>query len=79
MRIKTGPTRPRGFNRKAFTELPKSWIHEAFQWKDASWRGLSLEDYIIYEVHVGTYSTEGTFDAIIPYLDGMKELGSDST
>ena len=47
----------------------------AFQWKDASWRGLSLEDYIIYEIHVGTYTSEGTFDAIIPYLDEIKDLG----
>ena len=47
----------------------------AFQWKDASWLGLLLEDYVIYEVHVGTYTTEGTFDTIIPYLDGLKELG----
>ncbi len=47
----------------------------AFQWKDASWRGLSLEDYIIYEIHVGTYTSEGTFDAVIPYLGGIKDLG----
>ena len=47
----------------------------AFQWRDASWRGLSLEEYIIYEVHVGTYSTDGTFDAIIPSLGEIKKLG----
>jgi maltooligosyltrehalose trehalohydrolase len=46
-----------------------------YQWKDASWQGLSLEDYVIYEIHVGTYSSEGTFDAIIPFLGGIKELG----
>ena len=37
--------------------------------------GSPLEDYIIYEVHVGTYTREGTFDAIVPYLDEIKELG----
>ncbi len=47
----------------------------AFQWNDSRWRGLSLEDYIIYEIHVGTFSSEGTFDAIIPYLDEIKGLG----
>jgi len=47
----------------------------AVRWKDAGWHGLSLEDYIIYEVHVGTYSAEGTFDAIVPYLDEIKKLG----
>ena len=45
------------------------------QWKDATWRGLPLEEYIIYEVHVGTYSHEGTFDAIIPHLGELKDLG----
>ena len=46
-----------------------------FRCADATWRGLELEDYIIYEVHVGTYSSEGTFDAIIPYLSELNELG----
>ncbi len=45
------------------------------QWKDATWRGLPLEEYIICEVHVGTYSHEGTFDAIIPHLGELKDLG----
>lgn len=46
-----------------------------FRWGDANWRGLALEDYIIYEIHVGTYSSEGTFDAIVPHLVELKELG----
>jgi maltooligosyltrehalose trehalohydrolase len=46
-----------------------------YRWNDASWSGIPLEDYIIYEIHVGTYTPEGTFSAIIPYLDEIRELG----
>jgi maltooligosyltrehalose trehalohydrolase len=46
-----------------------------FIWEDADWCGLSLEDYIIYEVHVGTYTDEGTFDAITTHLPDMEKLG----
>lgn len=45
------------------------------RWGDTNWRGLSLEDYIIYELHVGTFTPEGTFDAIASYLSKIKELG----
>jgi maltooligosyltrehalose trehalohydrolase len=46
-----------------------------FVWEDSSWSGLSLQDYIIYELHVGTFTPEGTFDALIPRLNELKELG----
>jgi len=36
---------------------------------------LPLEEYIIYELHVGTFTKEGTFDAVIPHLDELKALG----
>ena len=47
----------------------------AFEWNDQEWRGLELEDYIFYELHTGTYTTEGTFDAIIPRIADLKSLG----
>ncbi len=47
----------------------------AFAWEDHDWKGIALRDYIIYELHVGTFTREGTFDAIIPHLDYLKELG----
>jgi maltooligosyltrehalose trehalohydrolase len=37
--------------------------------------GLSLDDLVIYELHVGTFSAEGTFDGVIPYLADLRELG----
>ena len=46
-----------------------------FQWTDSAWKGVPLEDAIIYEVHVGTATPEGTFDALIPRLDDLVSLG----
>ena len=48
---------------------------EKFLWSDAQWRGLPLSDYVIYELHVGTFTQQGTFDAIIPELRYLKKLG----
>jgi len=48
---------------------------EAFPWRDRGWRGIPLSSYILYELHVGTYTDEGTFDAVIPRLDHLVELG----
>jgi maltooligosyltrehalose trehalohydrolase len=54
---------------------PSEVLDTDFSWEDASWRGFDLEEYIIYELHVGTFSPEGTFDSIIPHLDALMELG----
>lgn len=47
----------------------------AFVWSDGDWRGLPLEDLVIYELHVGTATPQGTFDALIDKLDVLKALG----
>lgn len=47
----------------------------AFKWQDADWKNISLEEYIIYELHTGTFTPEGTFDAIAGKLDYLKDLG----
>lgn len=46
-----------------------------FPWTDAGWKGTPLEELVFYEMHVGTFTGEGTFDAAIPHLDGLRELG----
>lgn len=46
-----------------------------FPWGDAGWRGVELKDYVIYELHVGTFTPEGTFDAVVPHLGELKNLG----
>ncbi len=49
--------------------------HGAFIWTDAGWEGFPLDDMLIYELHVGTFTPEGTFEAIIPRLSSLRELG----
>lgn len=49
---------------------------DAFAWTDRGWHGLSLADLILYELHVGTFSKEGAFEAIVPWLDYLNhEVG----
>lgn len=50
-------------------------IATEFPWEDEAWFGCPLHDYILYELHVGTFTEEGTFDAIIPHLRELRELG----
>jgi maltooligosyltrehalose trehalohydrolase len=49
--------------------------HSAFKWEDSGWKGIPLFKMIMYEIHVGTFTPEGTFDAIIPRLDDLRDLG----
>ena len=48
----------------------------AFRWTDQEWRGRALHELILYELHCGTFTPEGTFFAVIPQLDCLiHELG----
>jgi maltooligosyltrehalose trehalohydrolase len=47
----------------------------AFEWTDDGWGGVSLDDLVIYELHVGTFSEEGTFDGVVQRLRGLRKLG----
>jgi maltooligosyltrehalose trehalohydrolase len=44
-----------------------------FQWEDEDWKGISLEEIILYEIHTGTFTQEGTFEGIIRLLDYLKQ------
>jgi maltooligosyltrehalose trehalohydrolase len=46
-----------------------------FAWTDSAWRGIELNELIIYELHVGTFTPAGTFQGVIDRLDYLKELG----
>ncbi len=46
-----------------------------FHWTDHGWTGHPLEGSIFYELHVGTYTAEGTFEALIPHLPYLVDLG----
>ena len=48
---------------------------DEFHWTDAGWSGIPREGLVFYELHVGTFTPEGTFDAVIPRLPALRELG----
>ncbi len=54
---------------------PSMVLDPGFLWSDGDWVGLPLHEHIIYELHVGTFTAQGTFDAIVLRLDGLVELG----
>ncbi len=48
---------------------------KAFAWTDADFRPRPLNEHVIYELHVGAFTPQGTFDAAIDYLPGLAEFG----
>ena len=46
-----------------------------FDWHDEAWQGRRWEEAVIYELHVGTFTPEGTFEAAAARLDYLQELG----
>ncbi len=49
--------------------------HDGYPWRDDAWRGRPFRDMVLYELHVGTFTPEGTFAAIIPRLDDLVATG----
>ena len=49
--------------------------HASFAWHDDGWRGFDLGSAVVYELHVGTFSQEGTFEGAITHLDHLVSLG----
>ncbi|MDQ2845876.1 MAG: malto-oligosyltrehalose trehalohydrolase [Actinomycetota bacterium] len=58
-------------------EISRSYRPDSFAWTDASWTGRQLAGGVIYELHIGTFTATGTFDAAIERLDHLVELGVD--
>ncbi len=54
---------------------PSMAVDPAFPWTDDSWMGLPREALVIYELHVGTATDAGTFEALIERLPYLRELG----
>lgn len=50
-------------------------LTDRFEFKQTSWRGIERSELVIYELHVGTFTPEGTFEAVIPRLAELRELG----
>ena len=49
--------------------------HDSFKWNDDGWQGVPLEEMVIYELHVGTFTEAGTFESMIPRLSELRDLG----
>ena len=55
----------------------RSYDHSAFRWTDGLWTGRALPGSLLYEMHIGTFTPGGTFDAAIERLDYLAGLGVD--
>ena len=69
------PIRPRAFSRRGRTARRRSSTPSTFAWTDQGWRGAGLKGQVIYEMHVGTFTREGTWDAAIRELPELAALG----
>jgi maltooligosyltrehalose trehalohydrolase len=54
---------------------PSEVVAPDFSWTDKAWKGPDPDTLVLYEVHVGTATPEGTFEALIPKLKELRELG----
>ncbi|RNE66694.1 malto-oligosyltrehalose trehalohydrolase [Cryobacterium tepidiphilum] len=63
---------PRGVH-----ELSRRYDHSRHAWGDGAWTGRQLPGGVIYELHIGTFTPEGTFDAAIGRLGHLRALGVD--
>jgi len=54
---------------------PSQVIDPHFVWEEFHWSGIPLSNYVLYELHVGTFTAQGAFEAIVPHLDELKDLG----
>ena len=54
---------------------PSEVVDHRFDWSDGNWNGIPLEAMILYELHVGTFTQAGTFEAAIARLADLKDLG----
>ncbi|TQS42216.1 malto-oligosyltrehalose trehalohydrolase [Cryptosporangium phraense] len=57
--------------------LSRVYDQSAYEWGDQAWTGRRLAGSVVYELHVGTFTPDGTFDAAIERLDHLVELGVD--
>jgi maltooligosyltrehalose trehalohydrolase len=76
-----GPVRPdprSGHQPDGVDGLSAVVDHATFAWGDTGWRGVSLRGAVLYELHVGTFTADGTFDAAVERLPHLVALGVDA-
>ncbi len=66
---------PASFDQPEGVHGPSRVLDPSIRASAVNWSGIPLRDYIFYELHVGAFTHEGTFDAVIPRLDSLKDLG----
>ena len=66
---------PRSRRQPRGVHQPSRFYADDFAWTDSNWPGHDLPDSVIYELHIGTFTPAGTFDAAIERLDHLVELG----
>ena len=49
--------------------------HDEFNWRHDAWKVTAFDQAIVYELHVGTFSQDGTFDGVVEHLDHLVDLG----
>jgi maltooligosyltrehalose trehalohydrolase len=49
--------------------------HDSFRWQDRDWRGLEIKDLVFYELHVGTFTDEGSFLGVIERVKELADFG----
>jgi maltooligosyltrehalose trehalohydrolase len=54
---------------------PSAVVTQGFSWTDETWNGTPMKEMVIYELHVGTFTSAGTFDGVISKLPYLQELG----
>ncbi len=54
---------------------PSAVVDPAFTWTDGAFVPPALADSVFYELHVGTFTPDGTFDAVVPHLARLADLG----
>jgi len=54
---------------------PSELVDSAFDWPDDGWLGRAWHEQVVYELHVGAFTHEGTYAAAIPKLDALADLG----
>lgn len=77
-RLENGKDRPDPASRwqpDGVHEPSAVFFAEDYAWTDRGWHGVPREDLVLYELHVGTFTSEGTFDAVIPRLGTLRDLG----
>lgn len=64
-----------GFQPFGVNGLSRTVDHTAFRWTDGRWQPPPLSSAVLYELHVGTFTRQGTFDGVGQRLDHLLELG----